>query len=122
MDSDVCVRTLHIMKAVITLGPGTCQIYDNHNITNVARSYLLFYIFHNFNILNILVHGNVFPDCQYWHLYSSVCDTPWKGTLAPQHVAVFKTYAQFAILLCALVCEVIILPDVHNKHPRISIK
>jgi hypothetical protein len=44
------------------------------------------------------------------------------GTLAPQHVAVSKIYAKFAILLCALVCEVIILPDIHNKHPCISSK
>ena len=47
---------------------------------------------------------------------------PGDGTLAPQHVAVFKTYAQFAILLCAFVCDVIILLDVHTKHPHISIK
>jgi len=44
------------------------------------------------------------------------------GTLAPKHVKVSKIYAKFAILLCALVCEVIILPDIHNKQPHISIK
>jgi len=43
------------------------------------------------------------------------------GTLA-KHIAVFKTYAQFAVLLCALVCDVIILPDVHTKHLHINIK
>jgi hypothetical protein len=47
---------------------------------------------------------------------------PGDGSLVPQHVAVFKTYAQFAILLHAFVCYVIILPDVHTKHPHISIK
>jgi len=46
---------------------------------------------------------------------------PGDGTLA-QHIAVFKTYAQFAVVLCALVCYVIILPDVHTKHLHISIK
>jgi len=39
---------------------------------------------------------------------------PGDANLAPQHVAVFKTYAEFAILLCAFVCDVIILPDVHT--------
>ena len=47
---------------------------------------------------------------------------PGDGNLAPKHVAVFKTYAQFAILLYAFVCYVIISPDVHTKHPNISIK
>jgi hypothetical protein len=64
----------------------------------------------------------MFTAFKYWRLYSSVCENPGNGTLAPQHVAVFKTYAQFAILLCALVCEVIILPDVHNKHPYLTTK
>jgi hypothetical protein len=47
---------------------------------------------------------------------------PGDGTLATQQVAVFKSYAQFAILLCALVCDVIIMPEVHTKHPHISTK
>jgi len=46
---------------------------------------------------------------------------PKNGTLA-QHIPVFKTYVQFAILLRAFVCDVIILPDVHTKHPHTSIK
>jgi len=32
---------------------------------------------------------------------------PGDGNLALQHVAVFKTYTQFAILLCEFVCDVI---------------
>jgi hypothetical protein len=40
---------------------------------------------------------------------------PGDGILA-QHIAVFKSYAQFAILLCAFVCDVIILPEFHTKH------
>jgi hypothetical protein len=47
---------------------------------------------------------------------------PRDGILAPQQVTVSKTYAQFAFLLCAFVCDVIIMPDVHTKHPHVSIK
>ena len=45
----------------------------------------------------------------YWRL-------PGDSTLESQQVAVFKNYAKFAILLCAFVCDVIMLPDVHNTH------
>jgi hypothetical protein len=62
---------------VSTLGTEICQIYNNHNINNAARSYLPFYIFHNFNILNNLVHCNVFPEFKYWCLNSNVFETPW---------------------------------------------
>jgi hypothetical protein len=51
----------------------------------------------------------------YWRL-------PGNGTLEPQHVAVFKTYAQSAILLGTLVCDVVIMPEVQTKHPHITIK
>jgi len=51
----------------------------------------------------------------YWRL-------PGDGTFEPQQVAFFKTYAEFAILLLAFMCDVIILLDVHTKHPHISIQ
>ena len=69
----------------------TCQIYDNHNINNVAHSYLPFYMFHNFNILNILVHGNVFNEFNYWCSYANVFETPWEGILATQHMMYLLT-------------------------------
>jgi hypothetical protein len=61
------------------------------------------------------------------HLSTGACTPMYmritgNGNLAPQHVAVFKTYAKFAIILCALVCDLIILPAVHKKHPYIYIQ
>jgi hypothetical protein len=47
---------------------------------------------------------------------------PGDGILAPQHVAVFKPYAHFAILWYVFVCDVISMLQFHNKHPHIPIK
>jgi hypothetical protein len=101
----VCMNALLIMYTDTGLWPGTCQIYDNHNINNAAILYLQLCIFYNFNILNTLILGTVLRRLMYWCLYSLYLRLPMDGALVPKHVWVFKTYVQCVIILCAFVCK-----------------
>jgi hypothetical protein len=59
------------------------------------------HLIYNYKIWNVLALGFYFPDFCIGVCAPLYLRLPKGGTLAPEHVAVLKTYVQFVILLCA---------------------